>query len=519
MTTPALTVDQFARLLGVELWDHQRELAESKAFINVTAAARRTGKTETAEVVGMYEAFCHRACKVLILSAGQDAARRLTESIGARLNANSMTAGAVVDAYATRITLSNRSEIISLPASQKQVRGYGKGVRLVVIDEAGFVDDSLWAAAHYCAMDERGHGSRLMLLGTPWGSFTHFFRKAFQAGQDGDPDYASFQWKHTVNPLLDAAYLERQRDRVSPAEFAAEIEGEWSDAVGSLFSRELLERQTADIEIPALAELQGPARGAIGCDWGVSYDRSAAVGVFRLPTTPLNAGKPARPVFVALPWVWEQGDELNNVVDAVVGGLAHFRYVSPEVNGVGAYPSTELRRRAAQSRRGRQPWTWNFVSTTNASKTTAYGAILGLLEREQLVLPRHPALLRQLAGLKFEQRERGFMHIAAEDSAVHDDVADALMLAMLPYRPPRAHRVVCHMTSLAGSSRAPVDAAAPELDCPVVATGGGLQLYSRPTLQSVGGRDISLYAPAKDTRQGFHSGRYFVNTNSPVGVT
>src|SRR5437899_153430 len=106
---------------------------------------QRTGKTEAAEILAMWTAFSHRGCKVLILSAGQDAARRLTESIGARLNDNRYTRGAVVSDYATRITLTNRSEIISLPASQRQVRGYGKGVLLVVLDEAGFMPGELWA--------------------------------------------------------------------------------------------------------------------------------------------------------------------------------------------------------------------------------------------------------------------------------------------------------------------------------------------------------------------------------------
>src|SRR2546421_10813150 len=132
MTNAALSVAGFAeRGLRQPLWPHQRELSESDAFIRVVAAARRTGKTDYAEVEAMHVAFSERNVRVLILSATQDAARRLTESIGARLAANRLTAGAVVDDFATRIRLTNGSEIISLPASQRQVRGYGKRVRPV----------------------------------------------------------------------------------------------------------------------------------------------------------------------------------------------------------------------------------------------------------------------------------------------------------------------------------------------------------------------------------------------------
>src|SRR4051812_29257079 len=127
-----LGVAAFAdRVLGQPLWPHQQELVESEAFISVVAAARRVGKSTTAEILAIHTAFSTRNCKVVILSAAQDSSRRITEGIAQRLNASPATRGAVVDDFATRVTLSNGSEIISLPASQRQVRGLGKGVRLL----------------------------------------------------------------------------------------------------------------------------------------------------------------------------------------------------------------------------------------------------------------------------------------------------------------------------------------------------------------------------------------------------
>jgi hypothetical protein len=509
MTSPALSVADFAaQVLREPLWDHQRELADSDAFITTVAAARRTGKTATAEKKAMHTAFSYRNCKVIILSAGQDASRRVTESIASQLNANKLTRGAVTDDYSTRIRLSNGSEIVSLPASQRQVRGFGKGVRLVILDEAGFMPGELWAAAHYVALDERP-ASRIWLLGTPWGPADHFFRRAFEAGLDGDLDHRTFHWSHTVNPKLDHAYLERQRERVSPSEYAAEVLGEWSDAVGALFPRELLDAHTADIVIPPLAALQSPARGIVGVDWGVSYDRSAACALFRLPVAALNRERERTPCFVALPYVWPVKTPLHAVVEDVARAVGAFHYLAPETNGVGAMPSSELKRLAVRVRTPKR--LWNFTNTTAGSKTAAYGLVLSLLERGQLVLPRHPDLLRQLAGLRFQQGERGFMRIEAEDAVTHDDVADALMLAMLPHRPTGAHRVVCHTASLAASRTAPGDAHAPAVDCPVVATGSGLHIYQRPTLQSVGSEAFTTYAPPVPSRpEGRRIGDYFV---------
>jgi hypothetical protein len=323
----------------------------------------------------------------------------------------------------------------------------------------------LWQAAHYVALDERWNGSRLLLLGSPWRGREHFFRRAFEAGVDGDRDHASLQWTYKANPLLDAAYLERQRDRVSPAEYAAEVLGEWSDAQGSLFPRELLERNTADYDLPTLSTLYGSAQPMLGVDWGVSFDRSAAVAIGRLPVAELNPERPARPIFgVAAVEVWPEGTRLADVVGDVLASPAPWLVVSPEESGVGAGPSQDLlahlRRRSSGARDAAleryrhtdsEPWAWtrelqppmaaNPLSTTAAKKATAYGFLLSLLEQERLVLPRHPDLLRQLAGLRYEQSERGMVRIEADSPGLHDDVADALMLATPPSRAMGAHGV------------------------------------------------------------------------------
>jgi hypothetical protein len=507
---PATSAAVFAqKVLKQPLWPHQVQAAESDAFITAIAAARRTGKSTLAEVLAIWTAFRERNVKVLVLSATQEASRRVTEGIAATLNARQVTRGAVVDDFATRIKLTNGSEIISLPASQRQIRGYGKRVRLVILDEAGFMPQELWAAAHYTALDERPK-SRLLLLGTPWAGTDHFFRREFMAGTAGEEDHAAFQWTYKANPNLDHRYLERQRDRVSPQEYAAEVLGEWGSATGALFSHDLLHRATADIEVPALAELTGPARGIVGCDWGLSYDVSAACGVFRLPVAGLNADREPLPTFVLLPWTWPQGEPLHRVVADVVQASPSFVALCSETNGIGAMPSQELGRRCRAAHPAAR-FVWNWVSTTAASKTAGYSCLLGLMQRGQIVLPRHPLLLRQLAGVRFEVRARGLMGVNTDD-VPHDDVADSAYLATLPFRSPTGHRVICRLATLAGDRAAP-DERVPELDCEVVRTGDGLRVYQRPALQGVSTREpgLSLYAPvAPPEPEGVRAGRFFL---------
>ena len=56
-----------------------------------------------------------------------------------------LLSGSVVDEQKAQLTLSNGSRIVSVPASDKQIRGWP--VDLLIIDEAGFVAEEIWRAA------------------------------------------------------------------------------------------------------------------------------------------------------------------------------------------------------------------------------------------------------------------------------------------------------------------------------------------------------------------------------------
>jgi Terminase large subunit, T4likevirus-type, N-terminal len=482
-------IETFAeRILRRPLWPHQIEAANSGAFITCVAAARRTGKSALAETLAIWVAFSNAGCRVVVFSATQESARRVTESIGETLARHPETRGAVVDDFATRIRLGNGSQIVSLPASQRQVRGYGERVLLVILDEASFMPSELWTAASYIGLDEKSNGSRLVLLGTPFGGADHFFRRAFLAGLDGDPDHSAHHWTHEVNPKLDHAYLERQRDRVSPAEYAAEVLGEWSDAAGQLFSDEVIAAQTVQVEAPTLEQLIAAteARPSVGVDWGVSFDKSAAVAIYRLPgVAKLNAGDDGlRPKFIALPYVWKAGARLSSVVEDVHRLPA--LWWNPETSGVGAGPSQQLAERVRSTGPHRRRH-WNFVATTAAKKTAGYGAVLGLAERGDLFWPADPDLLRQLRGLRFEQGDRGFTRIEAEDRTVHDDVADAAMLATAPRARRRSGRIVCQLSLVANPKNVTPEEELPEDPSEVIEAGSSYRLYRRSPLQSVAG--------------------------------
>lgn len=512
MPDPTMSTIVFAReVLRRPLWIHQEAAVRSKAFVVSIAGGRRSGKTHAVQAKALHVAATNRDARVLVVSPAIENSRNFLRDLS-DLVQGSRLRGSVTDDQTQVITFTNGSEIRCVAATAAQVRGRGRNLRLVIVDEAAFVPGQVWRDLFYTLFDLRSQGSQAYLVCSPWGPPEHFFRQSFERGMQGDPDYQSFRWSMLDNPTLSKDFIARERERIAPSEAAAEIDGEWSSAIGSLFTQQTLEAATADVVIPSLAELHGPARGILGADWGVSFDQCAGVGIFRLPVTDLNPDLEPAPHFIALPWTWPAGSPLHRVVDELVPASGNFRCISSETNGVGAGPTQDLFRRARRAN-PHVKFVWNGVTTTAASKTAAYSALLNLIERGRMVLPRHPGLLRQLAGLRFEQGQRGFMHIEAEDAAVHDDVCDALMLAALPFRSPAAKRVICRLSTLADPRRMLLDQSVPELESPVVTTGAGLRAYERPPLQSVHNREVSLYAkPLPPKPQGIQAGRFLFKT-------
>jgi hypothetical protein len=324
----------------------------------------------------------------------------------------------------------------------------------------------------------------------------HFFNQSWRSGMDGDPDFLACTWRTDMNPKLPVGYLARERERLNSIEAAMELDGELPEAGTQFFPPGLIQPRVGDLVLPSPSALRGRARPVLGMDYGVVYDHSAAVLLYRLPVASLNPDREFRPVFLVIPHVWAQGTDLSDVVDDVVGWPIPYGYVSSETVGLGAMPSTELRKRLLR-RPGRARHGWLPVATTAPLKLAAYTLVRWLLERDQLILPRNPLLLRQLSGVSMTQAQHG-ARFEAEDSSVHDDVVDALAFTTLPTPVHGARRAKCITAAFADPAKAVRDTELSPLDTPVIEAGCGLRLYREPALQSVSGRELTLLAPVRE---------------------
>jgi tRNA(Met) C34 N-acetyltransferase TmcA len=136
----------FARvLIGEELWPHQLEVVASGARYRVICAGRRSGKTRVFGVLSLHKAFAQPRAKVLIVSAGDVASKRMFADIALMAAGAPLLAGSVADETKSLLTLSTGSTIECVPASMAQVRS--AEADLLIVDEAGFVAQGIWEAA------------------------------------------------------------------------------------------------------------------------------------------------------------------------------------------------------------------------------------------------------------------------------------------------------------------------------------------------------------------------------------
>ncbi|MBT8159321.1 terminase family protein [Arthrobacter sp. GN70] len=389
------------------------------------------GKSTTLSTIALFEAATRGNITVLLVSAGEVASRRLLEECQALAVGSPLLRGSVLDDSKSLLTLSNGSRIISVPASQRQIRGWA--IDLLVLDEAGFIDPEIWRAAEPAIIARPG--SRVILVSTPWGGVDHFFRALWQRGMDAPSDQVeSWHWPSSVSPLVDAALLEQIRQRETAEYFRREFLAEWTDDAGSYFSESEIMGAVADYRMCPPEDLESwferPYAAAAGLDWGYAQDASAMALVSVLEDWGANRGMLGDDYALFVPWLevrhgWPYSRFIDRVVETA--GRYYLPVIASEVNGPGEPVTQNLREKAHAA--GADCGVYK-VWTDNRRKMSGFSKIKVLLQRNQLVLPRDPELLKQMRSLEFEQLQTGSLRIAVPERAGHDDGILALMQAV-----------------------------------------------------------------------------------------
>lgn len=417
-------------VLHEPLWDHQLDVVRSEARYRVLCAGRRAGKTRVFGVLALWRMFAVPGTRVLMVSAGRTSVVRTHREIAAMAR-GVLGGSSIEDDQVMTLRLTNGSVLESVTQSVNAVRS--ADVDLLIIDEAGFVEQTVWESAEPTIGARPG--ARVLVASTPWRGPGHFFHDLWRQGMDRpDGEVESWHWPSTVSPWVQAnlTWLEGMRGRSAPDYFDREYLAEWTSASGSFFESSEIDDATRDDLLVDAADPEWLAQlgwVTAGVDFGMRRDANALVVISAL-LEPDERGRTVYAVrFVEERFRLAYEAWIERLVElAGPGGFAVGRMVA-EVSGVGQMPVAVLERRLWETT-GRQMV--EPISTTARLKEDLFGFARLLLQQGRLLLPKHPSLLQQMRGLEFEISDAGNMRIAVPDRVGHDDVAMALAFALLP---------------------------------------------------------------------------------------
>lgn len=288
----------------------------------------------------------------------------------------------------------------------------------LLIDEAAFVSDEILNSAAIPTTVARPD-SKIILSSTPWGNEGMFARMYERGLNPEDEHVLTHRWRRQDAWWISEAVVEAMRESMSPLQFAAEYEGEFIVSGDAYFKREELLAAVCDFEMVKYPAF--PLEATMGLDWGRRQDSHAIVLAGQLDDYGMNS----RPIIV-VPYVEISRRNYPAQIEEIteMTKLWRLEKIASETNGVGQAPTEELVMRIG-ARAQVVP-----ITTTAGSKEDCYGKVAVLLGRRALVIPNHIDLLRQMGGVVAEPTRQGGLKIAAKTEATHDDLPDALSLAV-----------------------------------------------------------------------------------------
>src|SRR5215210_7050196 len=168
----ALDRVSFAEKLGIVPDEWQQDLLRSGSDRVLLNCSRQSGKSTISAIIALHRALYHPGSLVLALAP----ALRQSQELFGKVAGFYRDLGRPVAPQGERklsLELENGSRIITLPGSEKTIRGFS-GVSLLVVDEASRVADELYFAVRPMLAVS---GGALMMLSTPYGKRGVFFEE------------------------------------------------------------------------------------------------------------------------------------------------------------------------------------------------------------------------------------------------------------------------------------------------------------------------------------------------------
>ena len=235
----------FADAVGNPPDPWQADLMRSRFKNIILNASRQSGKSQTTAILALWHALFVPESLILVLAPALRQSQELFQKILGALR--DLGTGIPVSPSAERrlsLDLENGSRILTLPGSEKTIRGFS-AVSLLIMDEASRVPDELYFAVR--PMLAISNGS-LVMLSTPYGK-----RGVFYEAWESPVGWEKFQvTAHEVDRIT-PEFLEEERASLPPFIFRQEYECSFEETEDQIFTTDLIDRAVTSEVKPLFA--------------------------------------------------------------------------------------------------------------------------------------------------------------------------------------------------------------------------------------------------------------------------
>ncbi len=221
----------FARALGIHPDGWQEDLLRSHSDRILLNCSRQSGKSTMSAVIALHKALYHPGSLVLCLAP----ALRQSQELFGKVASFYRDLGRPVAPQSEKrlsLELEGGSRIITLPGSEKTIRGFS-GAALLLVDEASRVADGLYYAIRPMLAVS---GGALMMLSTPFGK-----RGVFYEEWTGGIGWERYEVPADKCPRISEAFLEEERAVLPSWVFRQEYECSFEETDDQVFTQEMVE--------------------------------------------------------------------------------------------------------------------------------------------------------------------------------------------------------------------------------------------------------------------------------------
>jgi hypothetical protein len=222
----------FARALSVEPDPWQRELLRSSSDRVLLNCCRQSGKSTMTAVIGLHRALYHPGSLILCLAP----ALRQSQELFGKVLTFYRDLGRPIPAQAERklsLELENESRIVTLPGTDKTIRGFS-GATLLIVDEAARVEDELYFAVRPMLAVS---GGALVMLSTPAGRRGIFFEE-WVSGHG----WERYEVTAEECPRISPEFLEEERQVLPSWVYRQEYECSFEKIEDAIFTYEMVQQ-------------------------------------------------------------------------------------------------------------------------------------------------------------------------------------------------------------------------------------------------------------------------------------